>query len=221
MSNAKDITGKKVGLLTAVRPTDERYHKSAVWEFLCDCGNRIDLPLLRINEAIRKNNHISCGCYIGSWQIKHGSAKRNGITKEYRSWICMRQRCQNTNRDEFHYYGGRGISVCERWNSSFELFIYDMGKCPGKKYSIDRINIDGNYEPGNCRWATKTTQAINRRKHKNNTSGVVGVTRTQNGRWIAQIKINRKMIRLGRFRDILSAIEARKSAEMVYFSEHI
>lgn len=87
-----------------------------------------------------------------------------GATKtyEFNVWVNMRNRCSNPKNRAFPSYGGRGIRVCDRWQQ-FTAFLEDMGRAPSKGYSIDRINNDGNYEPGNCRWATKTTQARNKR----------------------------------------------------------
>ena len=82
----------------------------------------------------------------------------------YNSWTCMKQRCHNKNYPEYHYYGGRGIFVCERWRNSFINFLIDMGESPGKSYSIDRIDNNKGYYKLNCRWADKKTQALNRRK---------------------------------------------------------
>ena len=92
---------------------------------------------------------------------KHGFHK----TSEYRSWQHMKARCMNPNNHNYKYYGGRGITIYEKWINSFENFINDMGKKPND-YSIDRIDNNGNYEPSNCRWADKETQIKNRRNYK-------------------------------------------------------
>jgi len=85
---------------------------------------------------------------------------------EYHSWSGMKQRCKDKNKDGYKYYGGRGITVCGRWRDSFVNFLADMGRKPSPKHSIDRIDGDGNYEPGNCRWATPKEQFLNRKKRK-------------------------------------------------------
>lgn len=107
---------------------------------------------------------------------KHFRTHGDTASPEFKAWVDMRQRCGNPFAREYPYYGARGIRVCERW-SRYENFLADMGRRPSAKHSIDRINNDGNYEPSNCRWATKSEQARNRRpagtvKGKDNANGL-------------------------------------------------
>lgn len=97
--------------------------------------------------------------------VKHGCARIKSATKEYRAWNAMTSRCLNKTCDDYPTYGGRGISICDRWvgEHGFENFLSDMGKKPNGRYSLDRIDVNGNYEPSNCRWADDYQQASNRR----------------------------------------------------------
>lgn len=97
--------------------------------------------------------------------MKHGHARSRHKSLTYVSWIEMRRRCTNPKRDNFKFYGGRGIRVCWRWMQSFESFLKDMGLRPSRRHSLDRDDVNGNYEPRNCRWATQSRQIANRRTH--------------------------------------------------------
>lgn len=118
----------------------------------CDCGTVGARKRYTILSGVSK----SCGC----GQVKHGHARDSARHPLYNTWASMLSRCNNPNTINYYLYGGRGISVCERWRK-FENFLADMGEKPTKSHSLDRINRNGNYEPGNVRWATQLEQRMN------------------------------------------------------------
>ena len=144
----------KFNKLTILEETPQRKHGHKIWKFLCECGNICFAEM----RNVKSNKTKSCGCLRGEQET--GLSVRN--MKEYRVWIDMKTRCFNSNSKAYKYYGQRGITVCDSWKNSFLTFLKDMGECP-KGLTLDRINNDGNYEPNNCRWATRYQQIHNRR----------------------------------------------------------
>lgn len=137
------------------------------------------------------------------FSVTHGEAKKS---KEYEAWCKIKGRCFNPNNKSFYNYGGRGVTVCDRWRLSFTNFLEDVGRAPSPKHSIDRIDNSGNYEPGNVRWATDIQQANNKRN--NRFVEYKGQVKTI-GRWCDELQINRFTIesRLKRNWSITKALE--------------
>lgn len=163
MGQAKNIAGRRFGRVTATRCIGLRNH-NYLWFCVCDCGVTFEKTVGRLTSG-RVN---SCGCWrrerakwLGTVQGPRNATHKLVNSATYRTWSAMVQRTTNPKHEHYRYYGGRGISVCERWRT-FELFLTDMGIRPVGR-TIDRIKPDGNYELGNCRWATPVEQRRNRR----------------------------------------------------------
>lgn len=160
MSKFIDMTGMRFGRITVHSIGEKAKSGQTRWNCICDCGNKT----LVQGANLRFGKSNSCGCLQKESLAKMVSQKNgHGLTKtsEYKIWSGMITRCFNSKSQYFKRYGGRGVTVCKEW-LSFESFINDMGKRPSKKHSIDRINVNGNYEPLNCRWADNKTQMRNK-----------------------------------------------------------
>lgn len=128
----------------------------------CVCGNERDIGI----QTLKSGQSRHCGCLVSGMITEMKTIHGMSHTSEYRSWSHMKERCLNPNCADWLDYGGRGISVCSEWIDSFEVFFAHVGEKPDPSYSIDRIDVNGHYEPGNVRWADKWTQARNKRWHR-------------------------------------------------------
>jgi hypothetical protein len=146
-----EMIGSKFSKLTVISLNSKDKNNQNAWYCRCDCGNTIILN----TNTLKRGNTKSCGCLRKSNEIYK--------SREYSSYKAMKERCNNKNHHAYKNYGGRGISICERWLECFENFYNDMGKRPIAK-SLDRIDNDGNYNPINCKWSTPAEQNNNKRK---------------------------------------------------------
>ena len=161
---ALELNGLRFGRLTVLARSDNIKGKTA-WLCKCDCGNEIVVSA----NNLTKNNTLSCGCYKKEQTIKACQKHGDSGTSMYYRWQGIKARCLNPKSNVYKYYGARGIRICDEWKNDFKSFLTYVSGLPhyGEKgRSIDRIDNDGNYEPGNVRWATQSEQVKNSRRDK-------------------------------------------------------
>lgn len=171
MGKIKDLKGQKFNRLTVISISGRTKDNSVTWLCKCDCGKEV----IVVGQNLSNGNSKSCGCFHN--EITSKINKTHGKTKThiYKVWLGIKRRCTYPNDISYGNYGGRGIKICDRW-LTFELFYEDMHATFKKGLSIDRIDVNGNYELSNCKWATNTDQANNKRS--NVFATVNGVTDT-------------------------------------------
>lgn len=185
--------GEVYGRLTTIRRMGAAASGAQLWLCRCKCGTE---KVVQVGN-LRNGDTKSCGCYTRELTARLFTTHGMSGSAEYKTWICMKDRCTRPNNKDYRDYGGRGITVCERWIHSFENFLADMGNKPSKHHSIDRIDNDKGYEPGNCRWATQREQHNNRRSNvilefNGIRNTVVGWTRALGfGEWTIYTRLKR------------------------------
>lgn len=214
MSSRKiDMTGIRYGAIVALNDVGLCADGKYKWLCQCDCGNKFESS----GSKIRSGETVTCpACSkerVRLSRVKHGMRK----TAEYRIWTHIKSRCYNEKVPEFKHYGGRGISMCDRWLSSFNNFIADMMVRPTNKHSIDRIDNNGNYEPSNCRWATSSEQANNTRSNRKIT--INGTTKNM-GQWANENGLRHESVykRLKRGKSGADIIASRPDLIMLTFN---
>ncbi len=184
MPKILDLAGQRFGRLTVLHRAGRTPHKKTLWLCRCDCGAEI----VAVTGQLKSGHTQSCGCLqkekAAASNTTHGASR----SPEYRAWVGMRQRCTNPSFQDWHHYGGRGIQ-CHF--TTFEQFLADIDRRPSPRHSVDRIDNDGHYEPGNVRWVTQKEQTRNQRSN---------LLITYNGRtqcladWAAELNMRRQTL---------------------------
>ncbi|MCU7372815.1 hypothetical protein PEC18_18615 [Paucibacter sp. O1-1] len=157
-----NMSGTRYGNLVAVSPLCTKANGNVVWQFICDCGNAAEIDGYQVRSG------RIWTCKVCSAQRSRQASVTHGLSTspEYSVWESMNTRCHNKRATAFADYGGRGITVCQRWRESFAAFISDMGARPTSEHTIERLDVNGNYEPNNCCWITAEKQALNKRSNR-------------------------------------------------------
>lgn len=218
-SRIKDETGTRHGRLMVIRYAGRMGGSTKHPKFLCvcDCGNELEAT----GTNLRQGHTQSCGC-LQKERASHSSTQHgfNG-TSEHSAYYSMLYRCTDEDNISYDNYGGRGITVCDRWLEEgfkgLENFIQDIGKRPSPQHSLDRVDVNGNYCKENCRWEVRAVQNFNTRLKTTNKTGRTGVHLSKNNTFNVKIGFEGKSINVGTYSTFEEACRAREDAELKYY----
>lgn len=197
--------GERFGLLLVSEPAGRDRNKKVLWKCFCDCGGVTVVP----SGSLVTGNTKSCGCVTPN--LKHGGSGKGS----YNTWRAMVRRCTNPEDKDYPRYGGAGVTVSSEW-LCYENFVRDMGEPQGDE-TLDRIDVYGNYEPSNCRWAGVVTQNRNLKVRPNSKTGVIGVSATHSGTYMAKVTVGKKSFYSRCFATVEEAAAARKELERLHW----
>lgn len=209
-----DETGNVYGQLTVLHLNKEKSRgKRTYWVCSCSCGNVKSIS----RDSLKSGHSNSCGCLRSKIVTENMTTHGKSSTREFFIWFDMKRRCYDKNNKSYNNYGGRGIKVDKRWLDSFENFYEDIGEIP-EGFSLERVNVNGDYTSDNIAIANASRQSFNRRQLPNNTSGRTGVYwHKHSNRWRGAITVDGKTMHLGSFVNKEDCIYAREMAELKYF----
>lgn len=206
MRKVIDLTGRKYGRLTVIKHIGKDKYNNAIWECKCSCGNIINTR----GSTLRNGKIKSCGCLhkeMTKQLAKNNITHNMSNTRLYRTWQSMKSRCYYKQNNRYKYYGANGVKVCDKWLNDFQTF-HDWAIKNGynDNLTIDRMDVNGNYEPNNCRWVTNEEQQRNKRNNKTYT--IDGETRCLS-EWCEKLNLNYNTVqtRLHRNWSIEKALE--------------
>lgn len=186
-----DLTGKRFERLVVLHRASPS--KSTTWMCQCDCGVLKSI----CGEELRRGSTLSCGCFARDNTAKrstiHGECRNGKSSSEYKAWGSAKERVLNPKHPAYKNYGERGIMICDRWLNSFENFFRDMGRKPTVKHTLERVDVNGNYEPSNCVWATQKEQALNRRNNRRITFRDRTMTVKE---WAEELRLNPNLVHM-------------------------